>query len=282
MEIGGNKQEIFGIDNISLIKNIKHFDLCIEINKDDLSFALINENHELVRLEKHTIKSETEKEKINKIEKIILSNKFLKIRIRKCKLILNDDLFTIVPNNLFDIKKYKEYYKFCFEKNKNQEIIFKNTKSINATSIFSIDKDLKGVILDFFPKTQITHASINLINSFSNSLDNSENQNILININETNFQIILFEKDNLQLYNYFDYVKDEDFLFYFLYVSKKLKIKQKECIINLSGKIEATSNKTNLIKKYFKNINFMKLNNKTEIPFFFQNINEHNFYNILN
>ena len=282
MEIGGNKQEIFGIDNISLIKNIKHFDLCIEINKDDLSFALINENHELVRLEKHPIKSETEKEKINKIEKIILSNKFLKIRIRKCKLILNDDLFTIVPNNLFDIKKYKEYYKFCFEKNKNQEIIFKNTQSINATSIFSIDKDLKGVILDFFPKTQITHASINLINSFSNSLDNSENQNILININETNFQIILFDKDNLQLYNYFDYVKDEDFLFYFLYVSKKLKIKQKECIINLSGKIEATSNKTNLIKKYFKNINFMKLNNKTEIPFFFQNINEHNFYNILN
>ena len=36
MEIGGNKQEIFGIDNISLIKNIKHFDLCVEINKDDL------------------------------------------------------------------------------------------------------------------------------------------------------------------------------------------------------------------------------------------------------
>ena len=282
MEIGGNKKEVFGIDNLSLIKNIKYFELCIEINKDDFSFALINENYELVRLEKHPIKSETEKEKINKIEKIILSNKFLKKRTRKCKLILNDDLFTIVPNNLFDIKKYKEYYNFCFEKNKNQEIIFKNTKSINATSIFSINKDLKRIILDFFPKAQITHASINLINSFSNSLDNSENQNILININETNFQIILFEKDNLQLYNYFDYIKDEDFLFYFLYVSKKLKIKQKECIINLSGKIEATSKKTNLIKKYFKNINFIKLNNKIEIPFFFQNINEHNFYNILN
>ncbi len=282
MEIGGNKQEVFGIDNLSLIKNIKHFDLCMEINKDDLSFALINENYELVRLEKHPIKSETEQEKINKIEKIILSNKFLKKRTRKCKLVLNDDLFTIMPNNLFDIKKHKEYYNFCFEENKNQEIIFKNIESINATSIFSIEKDLKRIILDFFPKSEITHASINLINSFSNSLENSENQNILININETNFQIILFQKDNLQLYNYFDYIKDEDFLFYLLYVSKKLKIKQKECSINLSGKIEATSKKTNLIKKYFKNINFIKLNNKIEIPFFFQKINEHNFYNILN
>ena len=84
MEIGGNKQEVFGIDNLALIKNIKHFELCIEINKDDLSFALINQNYELVRLEKHQIKSEIEKEKINKIEKIILSNKFLKKRIRKC------------------------------------------------------------------------------------------------------------------------------------------------------------------------------------------------------
>ena len=62
MEIGGNKKEVFGIDNLSLIKNIKYFELCIEINKDDFSFALINENYELVRLEKHPIKSETEKE----------------------------------------------------------------------------------------------------------------------------------------------------------------------------------------------------------------------------
>ena len=87
MEIGENKIETFGIENLSVIKNNYNLELAVEINKDELSFSIKNEKNEIIRIEKHEIKSDNTKQKTNKIEKIIISNKFLKQNFKNCTLI---------------------------------------------------------------------------------------------------------------------------------------------------------------------------------------------------
>lgn len=282
MGIGENKIETFGVENISIIKNNYNLELAVEINKDELSFSIKNEKNEIIRIEKHDIKSDNIKTKINKIEKIIISNKFLKQDFQKCTLILNNEFFTLIPNSLFDINNYKKYYDFCFKKDPDNEIIFEEINNIESINIYSINKSLKNILFNYFPEIKIIHTCTNLINSVNNIINQYENHNILLNINKSNFQIILFNNNNLSLCNYFHYEQEEDFLFYFLCISKELTINQKTSNIYLTGSVNSKSTITLLIKKYFQNINFMRINKIITLPFFFQNINEHTFYNLLN
>ena len=282
MEIGENKIETFGVENLSVIQNNYNLELAVEINKDQLSFSIKNEKNEIVRIEQHEFKSDNTKQKTNKIEKIIISNKFLKQNFKSCTLILNNEFFTLIPNKMFDVNNYKKYYDFCFKQDPDNEIIFEEIKNIKSINIYSINKSLKNILLNYFPKIKIIHTCTNLINSISNKINQYENQNILLNINKSNFQIILFHDSDLLLYTYFHYEQEEDFLFYLLYISKELKINQKNSNIYLTGNINSKSTITLLIKKYFQNINFMRIKRTIKLPFFFQNINEHTFYNLLN
>ena len=281
MEIGENNQtKTFGIENLSIIKNNSNLQVSIEINIDELCFSIINSKYEIIRIEQYNIESESIKTKINKIEKIIISNKFLKQNFQDYTLILNHEFFTLIPKKLFNTKNYIDYYHFCFSENKEDEIIFEDIENINSVNIYSINKALKNVLLNYFPKIKIRHTGTNLIKSLSEMIN--QNQNIFLNINKTNFQIVFFEKNNLSLYNYFHYNTEEDFLFYFLYISKELKIDQENSNIFISGEIYSKSRIIILMKNYFQNINFLKIKNTIDIPFFFQNLDKHNFYNLLN
>ena len=88
------------------------------------------------------------------------------------------------------------------------------------------------------------------------------------------------DKDKLIFNNQFIYFNEEDILFFVLFFFEQLKISNTDIILKLYGDINNGDSKHKILFDYIKNVEFGKRNIKTDLSIEFNQISDHNFFEL--
>ena len=191
---------------------------------------------------------------------------------------------TIIPNSIYDEKIIEKYLYFDEEINR-QEIIASNDflKYIDASVVFSLDKDLKLILDNKFKKIHLKSQASIFIDSILRKSAQSKENLVFIDFSNNYFEIGLVKQSKLFLYNKFNFNTKEDFLYYILNCFNTSNLDSKKDKIYISGEFQKNE-VINPLKEYLNFIYLAKRDNLYSYSNALNTIPEfyfHKLYNII-
>jgi hypothetical protein len=256
MEIG---QKTSTKKNNSLtVNNIK--ELSIQVNLSGLSFCILNRTTNTIEQlfnvpfeKKLTPIAILEKLKIEFSTNIIFSDTFNSINV-----IYQNELSTLVPEDLFNENNSADYLKFS-SKILKTDYISHDTLPINkSVNVYVPYVNINNYIFDTFGEFDYKHASTILIDTILQKEKDNTESNIYINVNTTHIEFIAVSKGDLLLYNSFEYNTKEDFIYFILFTIEQLQLDTETITVNLSGDTEKEDELYAVLYKYIRFVEFIK------------------------
>jgi len=185
--------------------------------------------------------------------------KFLKDfrNVFKVKLIVDNNLSTLVPKSLFDKKLCLEYLKYNVRLIKNDSASFDNIEEIDGVNVYLPYTNVNNYLFDNFGAFNYFHYSTLFIKEgvkYSQKVKNSAN----LNFRENCFDIVIFKNKKLMFYNSFDIQTKEDVLYFILSTFQENKLKLEKTHFLLSGKIEENDDVFVFLKSFHHKISISK------------------------
>jgi hypothetical protein len=207
------------------INNIVQQELSIQVSLSGFSFIIrASETKDCLLFRNYGFdKIQLLDELIRKTDQLISDDKYLKKDFVKTDVVFIDQKATLIPEEFFKPEDLKSYFEFNHNLNELDELHYQKIPSVNAYIAFSLPNYLTNIFYKLFRNISFNHQANNLIN-LGVALTNNSEYTVLAAINKGFFDITVFEKKSLILYNSFQYTNALDFIYFFLYSLNQLKI----------------------------------------------------------
>ncbi|SDH47289.1 DUF3822 family protein [Winogradskyella thalassocola] len=239
------------------INDIK--ELSIQINLNGLSFCILNRTQNTLEFLK-TIPFEqktTPIEVLNYLKAELSSNTVFSEDFNAVLVIHQNELATLVPEELYNVEHKADYLKFNSKILRNDFITEDDIAINNSVNVYVPYVNINNYIFDTFGEFVYKHASSVLINSHLQHTETKEEPIVYLNINKSTVEVLVIEKNKLQLFNVFEYFSKEDFLYYILFVFEQLKLDVETTSIELSGNIDKDDDLYNVLYTYVRHVHFI-------------------------
>ncbi len=240
-------------NNISTISNT----LSIQVSLNGLSFCTIDNNRQITAIVKDNFGIQlTPEQVLGKIKHIFDTTPTLKNNFKTVEVIYQNDLYTLVPNALFDPNILKEYLKYNIKVLENDFIAYDELNQHDMVTVYVPYTNINNFFFDTFGSFTYKHSSTILIGSLLSQEKNSDSVTVFANMNEKSFDLIVINKGKLILVNTFNHETREDFLYYLLFTVEQLKLNPENFGLIFLGDIQKDSRYFDLANRYIRNIDF--------------------------
>ncbi|CAL2092273.1 conserved hypothetical protein [Tenacibaculum sp. 190524A05c] len=239
----------------------KHKSLSIQFSLDGFSFCVKDiPSGEILLLTAYTFESsmDTPHELSEKIQSIFEAEKELQIEFDQIIAIHQNQLATQIPDAYFDENHLKTYLDYNIKTFSSDYITFDNLPSLEAKNVYIPYVNVNNFLFQNFGEFEFKHHSTVLLEQLITNHDASIEDTMYVNVSHKYLDIVVFKKDQLRLYNSFQYNSKEDFLYYILFVSEQLELDPSEFQLLFSGNITKDFTNFTLTKEYIKNVDFLK------------------------
>ena len=241
------------------VDKIDAFSLYYFFDKNILLIGIVdNDRGKYILFEKYSIDATLIRQQniADFVLEIIENHTYLKAgfwkNIRVC---FDNQNFTLVPNSLFEPQKANLYLNQTKKTNEQQEVCFYNHLSLNAVNVFNANFSILETLKKTYPlkHIEVIHSTSSFIEGcFKEQL--SEETNVMINISDNNFILVIIKNSKLILCNSFNFKTKEDFVYYLMFSLKELNLDPEQIVLKLWGEITYNSNLYNFIYKYIRNV----------------------------
>ena len=265
------------------INKISSYQLTLKLSKTGYSYCIID----TIRRQYVAISYFNFEEKVNNnnflknLKKAIKEDAYLNKNYKAVNLICSCKKFTLIPDDFFDKRKLKTYFKFNQELLDKEEIHFNKIKSSNLYNVFVISSDITTYLVNQFPEIRFVHQGTPLINTYISKAkkSKSEKPTVILNISLDNFDLLAIKAGKLHHYNYYQYRTETDLIYYVLNTFKHLDLDVNKTEIIILGTVEGGTSMHKLLKEFFANVKFGTCNE--DFTYNFAEVPEHLFSNIL-
>lgn len=188
-------------------------------------------------------------------DKILEDSSFLKKQFEKIIFLPDHNLYTLIPDKLFQENEGKRYLEFNHGIDSNEKINIDHLQELQLRNIYWQPNELKKSAEKYFTNVQYNHLLSSLIRSFSK--EKNLNANVLINYCGKRMDVIVFKEGQFVFCNSFFYESPADMIYFLLNVFQQTSISSSTSI-KLTGEIVKKSTEYEIISKYFSNISFAK------------------------
>ncbi|WP_178985034.1 DUF3822 family protein [Winogradskyella helgolandensis] len=240
------------------INDIK--ELSIQINLNGLSFCILNRSQNIIEFIKtipFEVKS-TPTDILNHLKAELSSNSVFSEDFNAVLVIHQNELATLVPEELYNAEHKADYLKFNSKILRNDFITEDDIAVNKSVNVYVPYVNINNYIFETFGEFVYKHASSVLINSHLQHVEVNEDPIVYININKSTVEVLVVEKNKLQLFNVFEYYSKEDFIYYILFVYEQLKLDVESTSIELSGNIEKDDDLFSILYTYIRHVNFIE------------------------
>jgi len=214
------------------------------------------------------------------IQSTLTSRELLTLDYDSISCILTGYKSTLLPASLFNKDHIRTYFEFNHEMEDLDELHINYLKYIDAYLIFSVYQEISNLLFKHFPKIKIFNQAAPFIES--TLLQKENEQQISVCFHTDFFDIIYLRGRQLILYNNFKYRNPKDVIYFILFTCDKLKLDPGVIHVCLSGDVDVQSVETEIIRQFFKNVSFARMDKQFNYPPGFSKIPEHTFLNLLN
>ena len=180
--------------------------------------------------------------------------------VLKVKLILNNKLSTLVPNELYDEKLNKDYLKYNCDLIDNDTTAVDEIIELDIKNIYVPYENINNFLIETFGSFDFFHFSSILIKKIYNKISCESCINFYVIPKNGLLNIILFEGKRLIFSNIFDYSCKEDVLYYILFVVDNVKNVNEGSEICIISKKEDMDDEINYLSKFIKNLKIIDEN----------------------
>ncbi len=233
--------------------------LSIQVCLNGLSFCILNaSSQEVLWYKKTNFPKEYNPVKIlEQIEHIYSNENALEREFDEVKVLFANDLYSLVPKDLFLEDEASNYLKF-------------NTKILKTDVVAHDVLENQGIVTVYIPFTNITnflfdkHGEFEYVHSISVlietifKINTGKGTEVFLNNYDTYFDLIVIKDNKLLLSNSFSYETKEDFIYYLLFTVEQLELDPSDLDLKLMGAINAESPLYKIAYNYIKNVSFIK------------------------
>lgn len=182
---------------------------------------------------------------------------------------ISDSRVTLVPSSLYTKNEKARSFEFLFEKSDDLLIQEQELANSSSVGIFSIPKELADVI-----SKPIQSSCLNWLDGLP--VDSAKVRANLV-LNRTQFVLVIQKEGKLIFFNWFDYLKSDDVLYYLMASLETLKILHSEVEVVLNGCLEKNNEIHASIAKFISKLTFGKRPKNLTYSYSLKELPEHQF-----
>ena len=235
--------------------------LSIQFSLDGFSFCIRNsETQELLVFTDYAFKKSVSSPELllSNLINIFKNDKDLQQDFKTVFAIHQNSLNSLVPNPYFDRNNMAPYLKYSVKTLATDYITYDNILKIDANNVYIPYVNINNYLFQNFGEFEFKHHSTVLIEKLMNYEHTSE-KSFFVSVNPNYIDIVVCNKEQLFLYNSFNYTTKEDFIYYILFVAEQLDLNPDEFTLNFLGQINETSDVYKIAYKYIRNISFINI-----------------------
>ena len=252
------------------IEKTSNIKLSIHISLNGLSFCIIDLiSKEIDFLRTYSLsKNSTPKKLLKTLKKGFKENGVLRNSFSSVKIILYNNLSTVVPEPLFDKKNALRYLKFNSKILQNDYVAYDRIFNNECVNIFIPYVNINNYIFKMFDSFVYNHYSSIILEKVKLNEKNTTTPSLYLNININHMEITYFVKNKLVFYNRFDFNTKEDVMYYLLFTIDQLKLNPEEIPVVITGNISEDDDNYKIIYKYIRNVSIFSSEINQENKFY--------------
>tara|TARA_R110000868_G_scaffold281196_1_gene541581 strand:+ start:6895 stop:7731 length:837 start_codon:yes stop_codon:yes gene_type:complete len=230
--------------------------LSIQVSLNGLSFCVLDTlSNTILASEKLVFENELTPYAVQKeIKQLFEKNKIKDVKFSEVVVIHRNNLFSLVPQALFNKEELANYLKFNTKILANDHLEYDEIKSMDMVNVYVPFMNINNYIYDLFGEFEFMHHGTILIQTLTNSHGNIIEPICYIHITEGHLDITVISNKKLILYNNFSYNTREDFIYYLLFTLEQLKLDTETTKLKLFGSIEEGDDLYNMCHQYVRDI----------------------------
>ncbi len=267
-------------------ENIHQYDLLIQLSVRDFQIGIVDSSDGRVLFFEDYVLGDlsSHQELLNLFQTLFESHPVLQAGFWRCvKVSVKNSKFVQVPNSLFIEEAASDYLKFnATLDQEKEEVTFCHNRSIDAVTIFAVQKDLVSWLNRIYSNTQIQvfHQSSALIEGVLQFAEQTKKSRLYIYVDRFKLHILSIENNKLVYYNQFAIKQFSDYVKYIMLVMKGLGMDQQTSEIVLWGYISNNSPHYQEFVKYIRNITFGGRPSGLKFGYIFDEVQDHHFFDL--
>jgi hypothetical protein len=173
-------------------------------------------------------------------------------------IVLHDsNLATFVPTALFDedfLGSYLQYNTKVFE---TDFFAFDSLLNYEMNHVFIPFANINNYLLDQFSTFNYKHVNTILVSKLLELSKNNDEKQVFVHFSKNKFEIVIVQNQKLLLFNSFDFVTKEDFIYYLLFTTEQLNLNPENFKVQLLGLISEESELFEIAYKYVRNVSLL-------------------------
>ncbi|PRY96018.1 DUF3822 family protein [Marinilabilia salmonicolor] len=256
--------------------------LSIQASLDGFSFCTLDPvRNKYVQFRHFAFKNLTPEELPEIAEQIFRDNELLNLPYKKVFILIPSPVSTLVPSGLFQPGEAQKWLSFTHQVPSGSDIAFTNMKMADACTVFTIPEKLKNLFKRQFPEPMFFHQYVPMTETkLAISRPGNSKSQIIINVQNRFFDLVVLEKNNLRLCNTFEINGEDDLIYFTLFVFEQLQISPATAEIQFIGHHPSANKIKQKLGKYLKHVKQPGLPSGFQYSYLFRDVPGHQFYNL--
>ena len=256
VETGQNLMTLPKTNNKNIIQTTR---MSVQISLTGLSFLVTDANKSPLHYKKIEFDYPIAAEELQwNLEKTIKESPELNQSHEKITVIHASNLYTVVPQSLFDESRASDFLKFNTKILTNDYVGFDTLSELGMVVVYLPFISANNYLFDTFGSFDYYHASTRLLDFILNK-DKFETQpRAHLHIQKGYFDCIVVKNGKLELANSYSYKTPEDFIYFVLFCFEQLGLNPNEVETLVSGTIDMESPLYDILYTYIRNVYFQE------------------------
>ncbi|MFK7812589.1 MAG: DUF3822 family protein [Maribacter sp.] len=240
-----------------VIETSKEFNkLSIQVSLNGLSFCIVDTigntilNSDRIIFEKERTPYGLQKGLVSFFTK----HKIAQQHFSEIIVVHRNKLFSLVPRSLFDENEMANYLKFNTKILANDHIAYDIVENHDMVNVYVPFVNVNNYIYELFGEFIYKHSGTVMVESLLTGHNIPKEPTCYVHVAERQMEVTIISERKLLLYNSFDFITREDFVYYLLFTLEQLKLDTETTKLKLFGAIEEGDTIYNICYEYVKNI----------------------------
>ncbi|WP_289040786.1 DUF3822 family protein [uncultured Zobellia sp.] len=230
--------------------------LSIQVSLNGLSFCVFDTvANTILNSEKVVFAKElTPYEILKRLKLLFSSHTIEKEQFLEIVVVHRNNLFSLVPKALFNENELANYLKFNTKILANDHLAYDELESFEINNVYVPFVNINNYIYDLFGEFTFKHNGTVMVESLLNNHATNKEAVCYIHTSQRQMDVTVIASKKLLLFNSFNFVTKEDFLYYLLFTLEQLELDTESVCLKLFGDIEKGDDIYDLCYNYVKDV----------------------------
>jgi len=169
----------------------------------------------------------------------------------------DNNLGTFVPTALFDEEFLGSYLQYNTKVFETDFFAFDTLSNYEMNYVYIPYVNINNYLLDQFSTFTYKHSNTILVSKLLELSKTKDEKQVFVHFSKGKFEIIVVQNQKLLFFNSFDFVTQEDFIYYLLFTTEQLNLNPEHYNLHLLGLISEDSEFFEIAFRYVRNVSLL-------------------------